>query len=97
MCPWWDLGYAKSGGKDGLKWYGVRGQQTISITGVFSCKTISGKCTMAWVIVEAVCVLQKTEPDHSPIFLFHNFLQWFSTVNWHRRKLFYLVLEGEEQ
>ena len=32
-----------------------------------SCKTISRKCAMAVVIVEAMCVLPKTEPGQSPI------------------------------
>ena len=37
-------------------------------------KTTSVKCAMARVPVEAVCVLPKTEPDHSPIKLTHTLL-----------------------
>ena len=57
-------------------------------------KTTSGNCSMAQVPVDTVCVLPKTEPSHSPIFLPCTLMKLCSTGNRHMSKLLYFCGYG---
>ena len=81
--------------KTGWKWCGGRGRWTMGVIGGSSCKNTSIKCTMAWVTVDNVCVILKTEPGHSASHLTHNFLWWCGAVYWHISKLFYCSKYGQ--
>ena len=55
---------------------GERGKITMGDTGGSICKTTPGKYATARVSLEAVNLIQKSEPGHLPICLPYNFLQW---------------------
>ena len=77
---------------DGMAWRnfcsGI-GLWTVGIAGDYIFKTTQLKCSIAWVPVESVGLLPKTEPGHSPIGLNHTSLWWGGAGHLHRSKLFY--------
>ena len=60
-----------------------------------SCKNTSRKIAITRVPVEAMCVLPKTKPGHSPIHLPHTSLWWCGSGYWHRSKLFHCSGYGQ--